>query len=47
MLQGVLEALLIVLEHVTGLGNLLLAEGDGLCAPGRKRFASGGMDLLL
>ena len=46
-LEGVHDALLVVLEHVADLGDLRLAEGDGLCAPGRECLASGGMDLLL
>lgn len=45
MLQGVFEALLIVLEHVPDLGNLLLAEGNRLCLARFESGASASMNL--
>ena len=44
-LQGFLETLLIVLDHVPNTRNLLLAVGDGLGPPGVERPTGGLVDL--
>lgn len=45
MLEGLFEALLVVLEKVADLGDLLLAEGDGLGLPRLERGLCARMNL--